>query len=74
MFMAMYFAGSMALLAYFAYKYLKSKNEDEKKIDIYHKGYRFYQKGKNFGIETHHGYRTNKFHKNLARKASVQLP
>ena len=35
MFMAMYFAGSMALLAYFAYKYLKSKNEDEKKIDKY---------------------------------------
>ena len=33
MFMAMYFAGSMALLAYFAYKYLKSKNEEEKKID-----------------------------------------
>ncbi len=33
MFMAMYFAGAMALLAYFAYKYLKSKNEDEKIID-----------------------------------------
>ncbi|WMT51778.1 MAG: cytochrome ubiquinol oxidase subunit I [Ferroplasma sp.] len=33
MFMAMYFAGSMALLAYFAYKYLKSRNQEEKKID-----------------------------------------
>jgi cytochrome d ubiquinol oxidase subunit I len=33
MFMAMYFAGSMALLAYFAYKYIKSKNENEKIID-----------------------------------------
>ena len=33
MFMAMYFAGAMALLAYFAYKYLKSKNENEKIID-----------------------------------------
>jgi len=33
MFTTMYFAGSMALLAYFAYKYLKAKNEDEKIID-----------------------------------------
>ncbi len=33
MFMAMYFAGAMILLAYFAYKYLKSNNEDEKIID-----------------------------------------
>ncbi len=33
MFMTMYFAGSMILLAYFAYKYLKSKNADEKIID-----------------------------------------
>jgi len=33
MYAGVYLAGSMALLAYFAYKYLKSKNDDEKIID-----------------------------------------